>query len=63
MGRFSDRHGRLTVIGEKGEIDDFAKALRGCFLTEDEIIWWRRGGVFADPWPHTVVHLKGHDAL
>lgn len=63
VGRFGDRHCRLTVIGEKGEIDDFANALRGCFLTEDEIIWWRRGGVFVDPWPHTVVHLKGHGAL
>ncbi|MFT8212361.1 MAG: CobW family GTP-binding protein [Symbiopectobacterium sp.] len=62
-GRFGDRHCYLTVIGEKEEIDDFATVLRQCFLTEDEIIWWKRGGIFADPWPHTVVRLKGHGAL
>ncbi|WP_260682195.1 uroporphyrinogen-III C-methyltransferase, partial [Klebsiella pneumoniae] len=28
-----------TVIGESGEIDDFALALRQCLLTEEEILW------------------------
>jgi len=53
-GRFGDRHCRLTVIGEDGEINDFSLALRQCLLTEDEIIWWQQGGVFHDPWPKKV---------
>uniref|UniRef100_UPI001E4D2F51 hypothetical protein n=1 Tax=Klebsiella pneumoniae TaxID=573 RepID=UPI001E4D2F51 len=49
-GRFGDRRCRLTVIGESGEIDDFALALRQCLLTEEEILWWQQG-IFHDPGP------------
>nr|WP_227665639.1 hypothetical protein [Klebsiella pneumoniae] len=49
-GRFGDRRCRLTVIGESGEIDDFALALRQCLLTEEEILWWQQG-IFHDPRP------------
>ncbi|ENI4126234.1 cobalamin biosynthesis protein CobW, partial [Klebsiella pneumoniae] len=47
----------LTVIGESGEIDDFALALRQCLLTEEEILWWQQGGIFHDPWPTKVARL------
>ncbi|HHV4980365.1 GTP-binding protein [Klebsiella pneumoniae] len=56
-GRFGDRRCRLTVIGESGEIDDFALALRQCLLTEEEILWWQQGGIFHDPWPTKVARL------
>ncbi|MGK2960194.1 MAG: hypothetical protein ACSLEM_04655 [Candidatus Malihini olakiniferum] len=39
LGRFSDRQCRLTVISKKGKIDDLAKALCRCLLTEEETIW------------------------
>lgn len=58
-GRFGDRRCSLTVIGQSHQLDDFCRALRRCFLTEQEIDWWQSGGVFADPWPQTVVRLKG----
>ncbi|WP_276175943.1 hypothetical protein [Klebsiella pneumoniae] len=46
-----------AVIGESGEIDDFALALRQCLLTEEEILWWQQGGIFHDPWPTKVARL------
>lgn len=58
-GRFGDRQCRLTVIGTTEETDAFTAALKRCFLTEAEIAWWEKGGVFADPWPHNIGRLKG----
>ncbi|WP_264626875.1 CobW family GTP-binding protein [Candidatus Symbiopectobacterium sp. NZEC135] len=57
-GRFGDRRCDLTIIGEKAEIETFATVLRQCFLTEEEIVWWKKGGDFTDPWPRTVVHMQ-----
>lgn len=57
-GRFGDRRCRLTVIGQRGELDPFVAALRRSFLTEDEIRRWRAGEVFADPWPRRVARLR-----
>lgn len=57
-GRFGDRRCSLTVIGQRHQLDDFCRALRRCFLTEEEIDWWQSGGVFTDPWPHRVGRLK-----
>ncbi len=31
------------------EVHDFTSALINCFLSEEEIVWWQSGGVFADP--------------
>ncbi|TKI02855.1 CobW family GTP-binding protein [Martelella alba] len=56
-GRFGDRHCRLTVIGDAGEIDDFLLALQHCFLTDDEITEWQNGASFPDPWPQKVSRL------
>jgi G3E family GTPase len=54
-GRFGDRRCQLTVIGDKGQVDDFAQSLRRCFLTEEEIEHWQSGGAFPDPWPDRFV--------
>lgn len=56
-GRFGDRHCRLTVIGQRYQLDDFCRALQHCFLTEEEIAWWQAGGEFSDPWPTQVGRL------
>tara|TARA_Y100001954_G_scaffold182816_1_gene195018 strand:- start:499 stop:1728 length:1230 start_codon:yes stop_codon:yes gene_type:complete len=53
-GRFGDRHCDLTVIGDKGHIDDFTHALESCFLSESEVQLWREGHFFEDPWPSTI---------
>lgn len=57
-GRFGDRRCSLTVIGQRHQLDDFCRALRRCFLTEEEIDWWQDGGAFPDPWPQRVGRLK-----
>ena len=58
-GRFGDRRCRLTVIGDRSQVDDFTQALKRCFLTEDEITDWQAGAQFPDPWPKTVTKRKG----
>ncbi len=54
-GRFGDRHCHLTVIGDESEVDEFTESIRGCFLTEEEIVRWRAGETFPDPWPANYV--------
>lgn len=56
-GRFGDRRCSLTVIGEKDAVAAFVEALKQCFLTEEEIQWWRSGGDFVDPWPKRVARV------
>lgn len=56
-GRFGDRRCSLTVIGEKDAIKAFVEALKQCFLTEEEICWWRYRGDFVDPWRKRVVRV------
>ena len=56
--RFGDRRCRLTVIGQKDEANDFVKALKSCFLTDEELEFWRNGGQFDDPWPTNVVKAQ-----
>jgi len=56
-GRFGDRRCSLTVIGEEDDAIAFARALKQCFLTEDEISWWRAGGTFVDPWPQRIARV------
>ncbi|QDY44361.1 CobW family GTP-binding protein [Candidatus Pantoea soli] len=57
-GRFGDRRCSLTVIGEEDAANAFAMALKRCFLTEDEILWWRSGGIFSDPWPQRIARVS-----
>ncbi len=54
-GRFGDRHCHVTVIGDESQVDRFTEALMECFLTEEEIVRWRSGEVFPDPWPKDYV--------
>lgn len=57
-GRFGDRRCRLTIIGQRQQLEHFVAALRTCFLTEDEIEFWQRGGEFDDPWPKRIARLR-----
>ena len=56
-GRFRDRQCDLTVIGDQAQVDKFTQALKSCFLTEEEIEWWKAGCEFADPWPKSMVKV------
>ena len=56
--RFGDRRCRLTVIGQKDEVNEFVHALNSCFLTHQEIEHWKKGGQFDDPWPKNVVKAE-----
>ncbi len=51
---FGDRGCELTVIGTRRDREIFCTALRECFCTETEVLWWKKGKAFADPWPRTV---------
>lgn len=53
--RFGDRRCQLTIIGEASAVAQFTRALKQCFLTEDEIAAWHRGVPFIDPWPQHLV--------
>ncbi|MBO9477639.1 GTP-binding protein [Shimia sp. R11_0] len=55
---FGDRRCRLTVIGDRDGLADFATAVRACFCTEAEIAAWKAGIAFEDPWPKTLVTLS-----
>lgn len=54
---FGDRRCRLTVIGDRDEIGDFAEAVRGCFCTPKEVAAWQAGLPFDDPWPASTAML------
>ncbi len=56
-GRFGDRHCDLTVIGDKGQIDQFTNKLKSCFLSEYEIKLWENGHKFKDPWPRNLIKI------
>ena len=56
-GRFGDRHCDLTVIGDKGQIDQFTNKLKSCFLSEYEIKLWESGHKFRDPWPRNLIKI------
>jgi G3E family GTPase len=58
-GRFGDRHCDLTVIGDDTQVDRFTNALKSCFLTDEEIALWANGYDFPDPWPKSLVKVKG----
>ena len=56
-GRFGDRYCDLTVIGDKGQIDQFTNKLKSCFLNEYEIKLWESGHKFKDPWPKNLIKI------
>lgn len=56
-GRFGDRHCDLTVIGDTTQVDRFTNALTSCFLTDEEIVLWKNGHTFDDPWPKNLVKM------
>ena len=56
-GEFGDRRCDLTVIGDKKSIDQFVNQLESCFLTDNEIEYWKNGHQFQDPWPKNLVKI------
>lgn len=56
-GRFGDRYCNLTIIGDKTQINQFANAIKNCFVNEEEIKHWQAGGEFIDPWPKNIVEM------
>ncbi|QFT10144.1 GTP-binding protein [Vibrio sp. THAF190c] len=56
--RFGDRRCRLTVIGQLDEVDSFITALENCFLSDYELVQWKNGANFEDPWPQQVAKLR-----
>ena len=56
-GEFGDRRCDLTVIGDKKSIDQFVNQLESCFLTYNEIEYWKNGHQFQDPWPKNLVKI------
>ena len=41
-GDFGDRKCDLTIIGDKEHVDAFTQAIQSCFLTEEEVILWKK---------------------
>ncbi len=54
---FGDRHCRLTVIGDRDGLENFAGAVRGCLCTDEEVASWKAGHAFEDPWPKATARL------
>ena len=57
-GRFGDRCCELTIIGDENHIDQFVEKIYSCFLSEKEIIQWKKGFKFNDPWPKKILKLN-----
>ncbi len=51
---FGDRGNELTVIGTAKDRTVFCRELEECFCTDEEVEYWRQGGVFPDPWPNRI---------
>lgn len=51
---FGDRHIELTLIGLAPARDSFAAALQGALCTDSEVVEWKRGAEFPDPWPQQL---------
>tara|TARA_B100001057_G_C22744990_1_gene909381 strand:- start:7 stop:1212 length:1206 start_codon:yes stop_codon:yes gene_type:complete len=57
-GRFGDRCCDLTIIGDEDQVTHFTEKIQSCFLTKEEIIEWRNGHKFKDPWPKNIVKIN-----
>lgn len=57
-GRFGDRCCDLTIIGDKDHVNEFTEKLKSCFLTKKEILQWKNGRKFDDPWPKNIVRVN-----
>jgi len=51
---FGDRHNELTLIGLKTDRERFFSALEHALCTDEEVIAWKNGETFPDPWPTSV---------
>ena len=48
---FADRYNEIVIIGQQLEPQQISRILDGCLCDEAEIAQWRKGEVFADPFP------------
>ena len=51
---FGDRYNTITIIGMPDACTIFANALKSALCTETEIIDWKNGKIFEDPWPKSI---------
>lgn len=56
---FGDRGCELTIIGTARDREIFCAGLQKCFCTEAEVLRWKEGGNFSDPWPKTMKMVSG----
>ena len=47
-----------TIIGDEEQVTHFTEKIQSCFLTKKEIIEWRNGYKFKDPWPKNIVKIN-----
>ncbi|MEM6916719.1 MAG: GTP-binding protein, partial [Verrucomicrobiota bacterium] len=55
---FGDRHNEITLIGLPADRESFYAALEGALCTEEEVIAWREGKLFTDPWPKEIRRIE-----
>lgn len=49
--KWGDRQNELVIIGQDMNIEHIQEELNDCLLSEKELIKWRKGATFIDPWP------------
>lgn len=55
---FGDRHNELTLIGLRGDLEVFKRALESALCSEEEIKDWKSGREFSDPWPKVIRRIE-----
>lgn len=55
---FGDRHNELTLIGLRGDLEVFKRALESALCSEEEIEDWKSGREFSDPWPKVIRRIE-----
>jgi len=55
---FGDRYNELTLIGLKTARDEFYSVLQDALCTEKEVLAWKNGETFSDPWPTSIKEIK-----
>ncbi|SJM68285.1 GTP-binding protein [Gulosibacter sp. 10] len=56
---FGDRRTSITLLGEEADARAFLALLESCLCTDDEVLAWRYGEEFEDPWPQRTVAIDG----
>jgi G3E family GTPase len=51
---WGDRKNELVFIGQEMEKAAYLEEIESCLLTEEEIILYKTGGAFHDPFPEVI---------